>query len=112
METGEAMASRQGIRTTIESSFNSFILEMDSMLVFEAFKRRKKESSEFGLVLNDINMLLQQCTNVSFTFVRRNGNMVAHRLAKRNLITEFLLVWLEETPEDVMEVVASDLGSE
>lgn len=96
MDVGEAMAARQGMKVVREVEFYNFVLETYSMLLFEALRRKKKLCSSFGLILSDIYMLIAQFVNVSFRFIRRIGNQVAHLLARRSLDKDELFVWLDE----------------
>ncbi|XP_048493290.1 uncharacterized protein LOC125493810 [Beta vulgaris subsp. vulgaris] len=110
VEVGEAMAVREGIRVAMEAGFHGFIVETDCMTLFEALKRKRRPASVLGRILQDIYVLISSCTNVTFSFVRRSGNEVAHLLAKRSLESDELLVWLEEAPEFVMPSVALDVS--
>ena len=47
----------------------------------------------------------------SFSHTRRQGNSVAHALAKRARGSLPLLVWMEHVPLDVYEFVVSDFVS-
>lgn len=53
-------------------------------------------------------MLIAQCVNVSFSYIRRNGNQLIHVLARRSLGIDEHLIWLEEAPLDVMDMVFGD----
>ncbi|XP_010684444.1 uncharacterized protein LOC104899004 [Beta vulgaris subsp. vulgaris] len=106
------MAARQGIRVAMEAGFNSLLVETDSMSLFEALRKKRKPASPFGLILKDIYSLMSQCNQISFSFVKRAGNEVAHLLAKRSLDLEEQRVWLEEAPEDVLPFVAMDIANQ
>ena len=108
VHVGEAIAVRQGIKVAMEAGFFSFTVETDNTIVFEALKKKKNEASTFGLILKDIYVLIASCVNISFSLVRRTGNMVAHSLAKKSLSREELCVWLEEIPDDVGVFVIAD----
>ena len=44
-----------------------------------------------------------------FQHVRRDGNRLAHSLAKKSVLFADLEVWVEDLPEDVDVVFQSDL---
>ncbi|XP_048493125.1 uncharacterized protein LOC125493684 [Beta vulgaris subsp. vulgaris] len=109
VHVGEAMAVRQGIKVAMEAGFLSFIIETDNTTVYHALKNKKTEASAFGLILKDIYLLLSSCVNISYSWVRREGNMVAHSLAKKSISMGELGVWLEDIPDDVGVFVKDDL---
>lgn len=105
----EALAVRHGLQIAIEAGFSSLVLEMDNFTVYSKLQRRKQEASTLGSILHDIHRLANQCFNVSFSFVKREGNGVAHALAKLSCKFEGLRVWLEEYPSEVLAAVMADL---
>lgn len=94
MELGEAMAMRNAMRIAIEASFRHLVVEIDCLLLFHKLSKGSKEKSEMGLILHDINVLANQCLHKVYAFVRRDGNKVAHALAKKSLSLDELYVWL------------------
>ena len=64
--------------------------------------------SEFGHILQDIIYLSSLFTFVSFCHVKRQGNCMVHRLARKAISTPFI-VWMESVPPDTLEVYNLDL---
>ena len=64
---------------------------------------------EFGHILQDIRLLISSFIFVSFCHVRRQGNCMAHRLARR-AISSSLDVWMESVPPDTIDVYNADLS--
>ena len=52
---------------------------------------------------------LRQVLSCMFQHVRRDGNRLAHSLAKKSVLFTDLEVWVEDLPEDVDVVFQSDL---
>ena len=109
VESGEAAALRAGLKTAIEAGFSRMIIEVDCLGLFYALSKRKGDLSAHGLILKDIWHLCSLCQYVSFSFIRRNGNKVAHALAQRSLVFNVFTVWIEEAPQAVMNFVREDL---
>ena len=53
-----------------------------------------------------LGSVLRSC---EFQYVRREGNRLAHSLAKKAVLSADLEVWVEELPENVDGVFQSDL---
>ena len=66
--------------------------------------------SEFGHILDDIKLLSSFVRSVSFRHIRRQGNFVAHRLARRAICNHFLF-WMEDVSHDILDVYNFDLSS-
>ena len=106
----EAMALREGMKTVLEAGFHSLMVEVDNATLYEAVRKKKKDQTSLGLILHDIFVLSEQCSFYSIDFIRREGNQVAHCLAKHSLELEELKVWLEEIPADVLPLVMRDVS--
>ena len=65
-------------------------------------------SSSFGHILNDINLLSKSFQQVSFCHTRRQGNRVAHGLARMACNFSEYQVWMEDVPPDLYVVYCSD----
>ena len=48
---------------------------------------------------------------ISFSHVCRQGNVVAHCLAKRVILSKSLNVWMEDVPPDILQFVQADLAA-
>ncbi|KAL2941711.1 hypothetical protein RDABS01_030061 [Bienertia sinuspersici] len=105
---GEATAVRQGLKTALEAGFQKIEVEVDCLTLYYALRKKTKELSAYGLILKDW-YLCSFCQEVGFSFTKRNGNKVAHALAKYSLENEGMLVWLEEAPTIVMDCVFADI---
>ncbi|XP_041017966.1 uncharacterized protein LOC121260189 [Juglans microcarpa x Juglans regia] len=81
----EAIGAYQGVKLASEMNLESVIFEGDSLQVVQAINLHKERWDNVGLVLDDTRMLLAQVVHWQFNFVKRNGNELAHCLAKKAL---------------------------
>ena len=61
-----------------------------------------------GQIINDILSIVGSLRTFSFSHTRRQGNYVAHVLAKRAIVSFRLLVWMEHVPSDIEQLVILD----
>ena len=79
---GEAKAAYAAVNKAIDAGFKKVIIEGDAWNVIEPLKD-KKSSSEWTIdvILQNILTLCSLFDDVSFSFVKREGNSSAHLLA-------------------------------
>ncbi|XP_021757304.1 uncharacterized protein LOC110722305 [Chenopodium quinoa] len=107
-DVAEALAMRHALSITLESGFRKVCLETDCLKLHNHLIKGVESPTTFGMIVKDIRALASLCQSVSFSFVKRSGNCVAHGLAKLcNQVVE-LRVWLEEYPNDVAALVLAD----
>lgn len=82
VDQAEALAMRHSMKIAIEAGFRSLVVETDSQKLYNYLSKGRKASSSFGMLVSDIQVQARLCTNVVYSFVRRNGNRIAHKLAK------------------------------
>lgn len=71
----EAMTMRHALKIFMEAGFVDFVLETDNFAIFLRLKKASMEPTELGsIILNDIH---SGCSEASFTFVKREGDVVA-----------------------------------
>ena len=104
----EALCFRWSIGLAIDLGFRSVCFKTDCLKLFESWKRKKKDSSYFGAVLQDCYRLMPNYDFYSVSFVRRTGNCAADFLA-RNSFTLSNHVWIEEGPPDLLPFLNIDV---
>ena len=109
VETVEMMVVRRALLFARELGFERVMVEGDSEVVIKAIREKSLLSSDWGHILRDIHALSYSFSSISFLHVKRSGNSVAHRLARRSFCNP-LLVWMEEVPPDIVDVYNHDLG--
>nr|POE89293.1 hypothetical protein CFP56_79323 [Quercus suber] len=78
----EVLAARSAIGFAKELSLSQVILERDSDTIIRALSSGGFDSLSFGHIIRDIKLLSSVFQNLSFNHTRRQGNRVAHRLAR------------------------------
>ncbi|KAL2938777.1 hypothetical protein RDABS01_022226 [Bienertia sinuspersici] len=109
VEVDEALATRLGVKIALEASLSKLILETHNLRVYYALMKGKCENNSFGSIIRDILVLANQCHFVSFTHVKKSGNKAAHIMAKLSFSLGKMRVWIEEAPNNVMQVIHSDI---
>ncbi|XP_075656037.1 uncharacterized protein LOC142626133 [Castanea sativa] len=107
----EAMAAATALVFASELGVRQAILEGDSMAVIKALKEFEDTLSPSGLLLEDIRMFSQRFDTFLYSHTRREGNSVAHSLARYALSIPNFLVWIEDVPPHIQHFVRVDLVS-
>ena len=110
MELVEALAARRALIFAQEISIFKAEVEGDSLKVIQALNNPKPNRTQIGHIICDIQILgvgMQSCT---FNHTRRGGNRLAHSLAKRVVLAADTDMWLEELPQDLVDIFQFDLS--
>nr|POE53100.1 putative ribonuclease h protein [Quercus suber] len=109
IETVEVIAARRALLFAKELGFERVMIEGDSEIIINAIREQTLLASDLGHILEDIHVLSSSFCSISFHHIKRLGNCVAHRLARRSFCNP-LLVWMEEVPPDIVDVYNHDLS--
>ncbi|XP_075636521.1 uncharacterized protein LOC142608714 [Castanea sativa] len=107
----EAMAAAIALFFASELGVREAILERDSMAVIKALKEFEEMLSPTGLLLEDIRMFSQRCDALFYFHTKREGNSIAHSLARYALSIPDFLVWIKDVPTHIQHFVQADLVS-
>ena len=88
----EAMAAATALSFAVQLGFHSGTLESNSLLLVSALVENHNYLSLVGLLLDDIRFYASSFNQLLYSHVKREGNKVAHRLAKHALCISDLLV--------------------
>ena len=108
VEMVEVLAARRALWFGRELDFHSVVVEGDSKIIINSINGNTMDHSEFGHILHDIKFLCSFFSCISFQHVRRQGNGLAHKLARRALSNP-LDVWMESVPPNTVDVYNVDL---
>ncbi|XP_050259682.1 uncharacterized protein LOC126704699 [Quercus robur] len=98
VEMVEVLAARRALSFAQELGFDHIILEGDSDTAIRAMKNESFSSASFGHILADIKVLSSHFRHLAFRHTRRQGNKVAHSLARAACNFFPFCTWIEEVP--------------
>ena len=105
----EALVARLALSITFDVGLRDVVLESDCQKLITQLKNGSEDQTSFGFICRDILELAKSCCSISFAFVGREGNKVAHNLAHISCNLGELRVWMEEVPIEAHRFVLSDL---
>lgn len=77
----EALAILDGLSIARDKGWQHMLLESDCSQIVQALSRGGRTLESFGAVIDDCLMLKSYFQHISFHFIPRSNNMLAHRLA-------------------------------
>ncbi|GMJ11924.1 hypothetical protein like AT3G09510 [Hibiscus trionum] len=101
--TAEAWACLQAVRLASEVGFTNIIVEGDSLTVWKKVRSQSLDTSIISPIIYDIREAVKTIASISFGFVKREGNVVAHLLAREGRQIQCPQFWIEEAPQAVMQ---------
>lgn len=81
-EEVEALACQKAVEFSMEAGFSSLVIEGDNSNVMRAISSSAANSYLLGHIVDDIRYYISGRQYVSFSYVKKGGNMVAYSLAK------------------------------
>ncbi len=110
VDDAEAVAAREAIQFAVEVGISEAEVEGDSLTICTALMRQDSGYTTFGAVLEEACLLASMFHRCSFSHVKREGNRVAHMLARQALdLQDDFIVWLEDVPDFLEPVIHSKL---
>lgn len=98
VELLELLAARGATQFLVELGFCQSIFEGDSELVFQSPILDSSPCSALGHIIKDTRSIASSLRAHSFSCIRRQGNTIAHALAKRARTSTPLLIWMKFIP--------------
>ena len=106
----EAMAASTTLSFATQLGFQWAILESDSLTLATALQNNSTFLSSEGLLMEDIKFHASSFIQLRYSHVKREGNNVAHKLAKHALYISEFSVWMEDVPPPLLPVVLRDIA--
>ncbi|XP_028067455.1 uncharacterized protein LOC114270203 [Camellia sinensis] len=104
-DCAEAFAAAKAIELVKDLGFYDIILEGDSLDIVKALREDVKLLSEYGHLVSQVAAASQLLRCFQVCHVGRMGNMLAHGLARMARGLDHQLVWMEEVPQALLEVL-------
>ncbi|KAL0006865.1 hypothetical protein SO802_008367 [Lithocarpus litseifolius] len=109
-EEVEALAARFALQFALDIGCTNLILEGDSKNLMTWLSNDSEVLSYGGLLLDDIRRLSSFFSQLHYSHIRREGNNVAHSLARYAAHISDFLVWMENVPPQFSAVIQADLA--
>ena len=104
----ETIAARRAVLFLQELNLHGSILEGDSESSISAIKNQFFNHPDVGHIIKDIMSLVGSFQYYSFSHTRRQGNALAHVLARRARLSFPISIWKKSVPPDIYKVYVSD----
>ena len=105
----EAKAFKSGLEFAKDMGIQDFVLEGDSLNIVHALTGNSHAASTITALIYGMQVASFEFRNVLFSHVRRNGNILAHQLAKHVLGIFDFSVWIEESPCFLVQTLLHDV---
>ena len=106
----EAIAACRAVEFGNEIGVDCAIVEGDSEVIVKALRNNDNGLIPFAPLINDVSLFLGLFSELSYSHIRRDGNKVAHNLAKLALMTLGCTVWIEDVPSRTLPFVQAYLA--
>ena len=104
----EALVVRRATEFALEIGITTAILEGDSETIVKELMEPNPSLALHGHLIQDVKSLQNSFNSLNFTHVRREGNNVAHALARWAIKKPNLTVWMEDVPPNIRQFVMAD----
>ena len=108
-EEVEALAALKAVTLACDLGFRKAILEGDSLSLIKALKSTEDSLSPIGLLVDDVKWVASSFEQLVYSHVKRNGNRVAHSLAKNALRIPNFQVWMEDVSSHITLIFDLDV---
>ena len=106
----EAIAASTALSFASQLGFHQAILELDSLMLTTALQNNRTFLSPEGLLMEDIKFHASSFIQLRYSHVKREGNNVAHNLARHALCISEFSVWMEDVPPPLLPVVLRNIA--
>ena len=105
----EALAAAWALSFAFDVGVKRAVLEEDSMAVISGLREDGLVLVPYGLLLEDVRILSQHFDELRYSHTKREGNCLAHSLARYAVGIPDFLVWMEDVPSQFYSVFQTDL---
>ena len=106
----EALAASSALEFAAELGFNQAILETDSQVLSNALRNNSTYLPSFGLLIEDIKCNASLFNQLLYSYVKREGNIVAYHLARHSINISDFSVWMETVLPPFISLVLVDIA--
>ena len=99
------MAAIQALEFGLEVGIDQAIVEGDLEIVVKALASKDSGLASFELLVKAANVCATSYSKLTYSHTRREGNKVAHSLARLAVSISNYAVWLEDVPPKGVNLV-------
>ena len=107
----EAIAACRAVEFGSEIGVDCAIVEGDSEVLVKALRNTDNGLTPIAPLINDVSLFSSLYSELSYSHIKRDGNKVAHSLARLALITPSCTVWMEDVPSRTLPFIQADLAA-
>ena len=85
-------------------------LRSDSLVLVKALRDDTEFLSAVGLVLDEIRSMVNLFNELHYSHVKREGNIVAYKLACHAICVSNVVVWMEHVPLLLFPIFLADIA--
>ena len=89
--------------------FEMRLLKVILSVLIKALKSTEGSLSPTGLLVDDVKRVAISFERLLYSHVKRNGNKVAHSLAKNTLCIPDLQVWMKDVSSHIISILNLDV---
>ena len=105
----EAIAACKAVEFGSEIGVDCAIVEGDSEVLVKALRNTDNGLTPIAPLINDVSLFSNLYSELSYSHIKRDGNKVAHSLARLALTTLGCTVWMEDIPSRTLPFIQADL---
>ena len=105
----EMLVASTAVQFASELGFSNIALEGDSHVLMQAIIHDRPFLSLDGLLIDDLRFNARCFNQLHYSHIRRECNMVAHRLSRYTLNVLEFVVWMEDVPPQIVSSVLADI---
>ena len=106
----EALAALKALTLAHELGFQNVVFKGDALGLIQALKSQEQNLSLWGLLVEDVKVYGTKFRRLLYSHVKRNGNSVAHNLAKHVICILDFQVWMEDVPSHIVLFLHLDVS--
>ena len=107
----ETLAASSALEFVAELGFKQVILETDSQVLSNALRHNSPYLSPLGLLIDDIKCNASFFNQLLYSHVKREGNKVAHSLARYSICIFDFSIWIETVLPPFVSLLLADMTS-
>ena len=104
----EFMALIHGLHFCVQAGFTSVEVEGDAQCVFKALDADDEDLSIDGALVAEAKFYISCFDSCSWSFIPREGNKVAHRIAREALSLPYPIYWWNSVPTWLSDLVLNE----